>query len=382
MAVNKGTNITGYVFPNIPGNWSPEEKRFALALRGLFDQLYTRTRGLNADFEKDSYDSLKNRPMINGVVLKGNRTTSELGINTIPSGGGLGKVLTKESFDDYDVVWMTDYGGTGMFYVIAPNYATLTFPVSKGQHCIHDGYLFTANQDISTSEEWTAAHWDMTDVGEEIETIKSALNDKLDSPETAGTSGQVLTSDGQGGQSWETPSGSGGDVTDVQVNGVSVVTDGVANIPCAGGSIAGTVRVGSAGGLYINPNSGVLQAQASSTNEVKTGTEGFKCIVPSHQHESTFYGLAKAAGDSTQSASSNAVGNYTDSAKDKIMKMLGIIDMIAPYESTGVASRAYATGECFIQNGKLFRATTNIVIGESFSSSNCEQTTLMDEITR
>jgi len=33
----------------------------------------------------------------------------------------------------------------------------------------------------------------------------SDLADKLDAPSTAGTSGQVLTSDGQGGQSWQTP---------------------------------------------------------------------------------------------------------------------------------------------------------------------------------
>ena len=80
MAVNKGTNITGYVFPNIPGNWSPEERRFALALRGLFDQLYAMTRGLDANFDKDSYDGLKNHPLINGVELKGNKPASEFGI--------------------------------------------------------------------------------------------------------------------------------------------------------------------------------------------------------------------------------------------------------------------------------------------------------------
>lgn len=37
-----------------------------------------------------------------------------------------------------------------------------------------------------------------------------------------------------------------------------------------------------------------------------------------------FYGLAKAAGDTTQSASSNTVGAYTDDAKTAIRAMLGI----------------------------------------------------------
>jgi len=38
---------------------------------------------------------------------------------------------------------------------------------------------------------------------------------------------------------------------------------------------------------------------------------------------SVFYGLAAAAGDSTQSASDNAVGTYTDNAKSAIRTMIG-----------------------------------------------------------
>lgn len=47
-------------------------------------------------------------------------------------------------------------------------------------------------------------------VGKEISNLKGGLSDKLDAPSTAGTSGQVLTSDGEGGQYWHTPSGGGG----------------------------------------------------------------------------------------------------------------------------------------------------------------------------
>lgn len=46
-----------------------------------------------------------------------------------------------------------------------------------------------------------------------------------------GTSGQVLTTDGNGNTSWTTPQGGGGDVTDVEVNGTSVVNaQGVAEV--------------------------------------------------------------------------------------------------------------------------------------------------------
>ena len=81
MAVNKGTTITGYAFPNPPANWSPEEKRFALALRGLFDILFQKTRGLQTDYEKSNYESLTNKPLINGQVLIGNKSLSDIGIH-------------------------------------------------------------------------------------------------------------------------------------------------------------------------------------------------------------------------------------------------------------------------------------------------------------
>lgn len=80
MAVNKGTTITGYVFPNPPAEWSLEEKRFALALRGLFDTLFQKTRGLQADYDKGSYNSLLNKPSIASHILTGNMSLSELGI--------------------------------------------------------------------------------------------------------------------------------------------------------------------------------------------------------------------------------------------------------------------------------------------------------------
>lgn len=62
------------------------------------------------------------------------------------------------------------------------------------------------------------------------------------------------------------------------------------------------------------------------SNVIKLATgfgSNYQPITPYYQHESTFYGLAKAAGDTTQSASSNAVGNYTEDAKSAISEMLG-----------------------------------------------------------
>jgi len=116
-------------------------------------------------------------------------------------------------------------------------------------------------------------------------------------------------------------------VQDVQVNGVSVLQDGVANVPVANDTL-GLVRVLSTGqdGVRIRTEDGTrdkLVIVGATEIEIKN-RNNFKPVLPSHQHESTFYGLAKAAGDTTQSQSNNAVGQYTDEAKAAIQTMLGV----------------------------------------------------------
>ena len=113
-------------------------------------------------------------------------------------------------------------------------------------------------------------------------------------------------------------------VEDVQVNGTSVLSNGVANVPVANASTLGTVKVWNTYG--VDMTNGNIRIFRSSENETKQGTGLYRPIVPSNQHQSTFYGLAKAAGDTTQSASSNAVGTYTDEAKAAIKSMLDVRD--------------------------------------------------------
>ena len=111
-------------------------------------------------------------------------------------------------------------------------------------------------------------------------------------------------------------------VDDVQINGTSVVNDGVANVPIADTSNLGVCLIDPTLGVSIT-NTGKLGITVATSAKIKEGTEARNALVPKKQHESVFYGLAKAAGDTTQSASSNAVGNYTESAKSEISEMLG-----------------------------------------------------------
>ena len=113
---------------------------------------------------------------------------------------------------------------------------------------------------------------------------------------------------------------------DVQVNGTSVVTNGVAEIPIASANNFGVVKVRQyTDGLFLSSDN-LLRIQRSTSSQIKSGGEGARPITPYCQHEAAFYGLAKAAGDATQSASSNEVGTYTDNAKASIKSMLGIVD--------------------------------------------------------
>lgn len=134
-------------------------------------------------------------------------------------------------------------------------------------------------------------------------------------------------------------------VQDVQVNGTSILNNGVANVPVGGTSGFGVFKVdGTYGTTSAN---GVIRITAASNAGVKNGSNGWTPIVPLIQHESTFYGLAKAAGDSTQSASSNAVGTYTESAKSAINDMLSAPETVSGSTPsiTAKAGVRYVCGE-------------------------------------
>ena len=120
----------------------------------------------------------------------------------------------------------------------------------------------------------------------------------------------------------------GSGIDDVQVNGTSVVNQGVANVPWATDSTAGVLKVNPNFGTSTrsSPNQDTIIITKAGDSNIKNADTQYRPIVPSNQHLATFYGLAKAASDTTQSASSNPVGTYTDEAKIAIQKMLGIYE--------------------------------------------------------
>lgn len=133
---------------------------------------------------------------------------------------------------------------------------------------------------------------------------------------------RVSITDATGTETFDVMDGQSGGVTDVQVNGSSVVTSGVANVPKADANTLGVVildngSVGLANFLGVQK----LTINSRPTTYVKIEDQ-HTAITASMQHDSVFYGLAKASGDTTQKNSSNAVGTYTEDALSKISDML------------------------------------------------------------
>jgi len=114
----------------------------------------------------------------------------------------------------------------------------------------------------------------------------------------------------------------GVNVDDVQVNGTSIVSGGMAEILIASNNNLGVVKTGALG-VEVRTSDGVIYVNQATETDIKNGNNNYRPLCPTRQHQSVFYGLAKAAGDTTQSTSSNAVGTYTDSAKSAIRNMIG-----------------------------------------------------------
>ena len=164
-----------------------------------------------------------------------------------------------------------------------------------------------------------------------------------------GTTGQVLAkaSGTDYDTEWVTGGGVSG-VTDVKVNNASVVTGGVANIPTSSSDGAlGLVKPSQTYGIGVMSD-GTIGIVAAGTSDIKAGTSNNLPITPGRQRDAVFYGLAKAAGDSTQEESANTVGTYTESAKSAISDMLnGSVSVSGSTPSiTAKSGIRYVCGEC------------------------------------
>lgn len=114
-----------------------------------------------------------------------------------------------------------------------------------------------------------------------------------------------------------------GGIGDVQVNGTSIVQNGVANVPVAGNDVLGVVKVYNDNyGVYINTSNNQLRIKSASDTNLKGGSNSYLPLTASVQHTSAFYGLAKAAGADMKDISSTTIGVYPEAQKSAISTML------------------------------------------------------------
>lgn len=150
---------------------------------------------------------------------------------------------------------------------------------------------------------------------------------------------------------WYNIKGQTGPVSDVQVNGTSVVQNGVANVPVAGSSEYGVVKVidSQSYGVKMASN-GILTTNPASSARIKAAVANSQPIVPALQHESAFYGLAKAAGADMNIYESATVGVYTEREISAIHEMLNAPVIWDPQDSVPTIAAMpgvqYICGEC------------------------------------
>ena len=111
-------------------------------------------------------------------------------------------------------------------------------------------------------------------------------------------------------------------VTDVQVDGTSILDDGVANIPFASADDPGVAKAMASKGVYLD-ESGSLVLSSPNDTQIKQLLNGYMPVKLDYAHKVLFYALSKVAGVDLGSESVT-LGQYPDSAKVAIQKMLGV----------------------------------------------------------
>ena len=162
-------------------------------------------------------------------------------------------------------------------------------------------------------------HGNLTDSGKKASDFATAedLNAKYTKPEDG-----IPASDLAPGVIPSVP------VQDVQVNGTSVVSQGVAEIPIAGSGL-GVIKNGVAKttGISIDEN-GLISVNPAAIGNARAGTDNY-VITTTSAYYAAFFGLAKAAGADMKNVSGSQPGTYPEAQKSAISDMLNAPETIS-----------------------------------------------------
>lgn len=96
--------------------------------------------------------------------------------------------------------------------VLAPEYSAST-TYKAGQYVWYSGNVYRCKTDISTAEAWTAAHWQLVKIGDELTSLKSAFDGIVSDSVSENVSWEIGTANNA--QDWADGSGSSNSNTDI-----------------------------------------------------------------------------------------------------------------------------------------------------------------------
>ena len=156
------------------------------------------------------------------------------------------------------------------------------------------------------------------------------------------------------------------DVPDIQIDGTSIVSGGVANIPVAGADNHGVIRINGYGISKTAEN--VIRISGASESQIKNGNQSYAPIIPQRQHQAVYYGLSKAAGVDLASETVT-VGTYPASAKAAIQTML---DVPSNTDMSGKADKNDTVLNTTLSRGRTTETTVgtgSIAFGDNTEAS-------------
>lgn len=206
---------------------------------------------------------------------------------------------------------ITSSGGTNVITVTgAPGAANGTFAISNGA-----GSFTWRKPQVSDLSDVNATATELNYTSGVTSNIQTQLNSKANTSDIgnatitfkangATISGQSFTTNAK--TDVEIDLGNTGLVDDVQVNGTTIVTDKIANIPVATTSALGVIMVGAGLGLSINQSTGNISIQKASDAEIIAKTNNYKAIVPVNLDVAVREGLGNNSLTWTDAYKSNA----------------------------------------------------------------------------
>ena len=275
-----------------------------------------------------------------------------------PGQDGVSPILSVTDITGGHRVTIVDASGTKIFDVMdgeqgEPGYSptvtvtditgghTVTITDKTGDHSFNvmdgqqgePGDPTTLIDDSSTTD--TDKVWSAKKSADEVSDLNGAIDAKYTKP-----SGGIPASDLESGVIPAVP------VSDVQIDGTSILNQGVANIPKASSDVLGLVKPSPNDGFSV-ASGGAGYVNAATDAQVKAGTQGYRPVSPSRQHLAVFYGLSKLAGQDLAS-DTVTVGTYPEKSLSAISQMLN-----APVSVSGTTPSItakpgvrYVCGEC------------------------------------